>query len=376
MVVASVWTTTCDNPEQGRRRYVRNAYDMNDTAGNESMPYQGDRSRAFAPATELVALLAQREISSRELIEIYLGRIERLNPVLNAVVTLDAERALADADAADRAIARGQPRGPLHGLPITVKDCLATAGLRTTAGARELADYVPARDADAVGRLRAAGAIIFGKSNLPAFAGDAQSYNDLFGTTNNPWDVRRTPGGSSGGSAAAIAAGLSGLELGSDLGGSLRIPAHFCGVYTLKPTYGVVPLHGHIPPPPGTMVDMDVGAIGPLARSASDLDLALSVIAGPDTEREVAWRLELPPPRGKSLADYRIAVWLDDPYCTVDREITAVHDHLITELRGAGATVEERAPPIPLADGHDVAQRLIQGAMSGWLPDEMFQTLS
>jgi amidase len=339
------------------------------------MPHQDDRSRAFAPATELVAALSAWEISSRELLESYLGRIERLNPALNAIVTLDAERALADADTADRAIAHGQSGGPLHGLPITVKDCLATAGLRTTAGAAALADYVPEHDADAVARLRSAGAIVFGKSNLPAFAGDAQSYNDLFGTTNNPWDVRRTPGGSSGGSAAAIAAGLSGLELGSDLGGSLRIPAHFCGVYTLKPTYGIVPLHGHIPPLPGTLADIDVSAIGPLARSADDLDLALSVIAGPDTERGVAWRLELPPPRRTSLADYRIAAWLDDPYCAVDREITAVYDHLVTALRSAGATVAEPAPPVPLADGHDVAQRLIQGAMSGWLPDETFQTL-
>src|SRR5215212_504442 len=372
---ASIRTTACDNPEQGCRRNVRNASDMNDTAENESMPHEADRSRAFASATALVELLTQRQISSRELLENYLARIERLNPALNAIVTFDAERALADADAADRAIARGQSRGPLHGLPITVKDCLATAGLRTTAGARELADYVPAHDADGVGRLRTAGAIIFGKTNLPAFAGDAQSYNDLFGTTNNPWDVRRTPGGSSGGSAAAIAAGLSGLELGSDLGGSLRIPAHFCGVYTLKPTYGIVPLHGHIPPLPGTLADIDVSAIGPLARSASDLDLALSVIAGPDTERGVAWRLDLPPPRGRSLADYHIAVWLDDPYCAVDRDITAVYGHLVTALRGAGATIDMSAPPISLADGHDVAQRLIQGAMSGWLPDETFQTL-
>ena len=339
------------------------------------MPYQGDRSRAFAPATELVAALSQQEISSRELLESYLGRIERLNPAINAIVTLDAERALADADAADRAIARGESCGPLHGLPITVKDCLATAGLRTTAGAAALADYIPTHDADAVARLRAAGAIVFGKSNLPAFAGDAQSYNDLFGTTNNPWDVSRTPGGSSGGSAVAIAVGLSGLELGSDLGGSLRIPAHFCGVYTLKPTYGIVPLHGHIPPLPGTLADIDVSAVGPLARSADDLDLALSVIAGPDNERGVAWRLDLPPPRSRSLADYRVAAWLDDPYCAVDREITAVYEHLVTELRGAGATVEERAPPIPLAEGHDVAQRLIQGAMSGWVPDETFLTL-
>jgi amidase len=348
---------------------------MDEIAASERKPQERSQSVVFASASELMGALARRQLSSRELLETYLRRIERLNSSLNAIVTVDAERALADADAADRARARGQSLGPLHGLPMTVKDCLMTAGMRTTAGAQALADYVPEHDADAVARVRAAGAIVFGKTNLPTFAGDAQSYNDLFGTTNNPWDLTRTPGGSSGGSAAAIAAGLSALELGSDLGGSLRIPAHFCGVYTLKPTYGIVPLHGHIPPLPGTMADIDVAAIGPLARSAPDLDLALSVIAGPNAERGVAWRLDLPPPRGSSLVDYRIATWCDDSYCEIDRDITTVYEQLTTELRAAGATIDETAPPISLAEGHDVAQRLIQGAMSGWLPDETFAML-
>ena len=348
---------------------------MDQTVVSESNPQQPSQSLAFASASELLGALAQRQLSSRELLEMYLGRIERLNPALNAIVTLDAERALTAADAADHARARGQSLGLLHGLPMTVKDCLATAGVRTTAGAQALADYMPEHDAVAVARVRGAGAIVFGKTNLPTFAADAQSYNDLFGTTNNPWDLTRTPGGSSGGSAAAIAAGLSALELGSDLGGSLRIPAHFCGVYTLKPSFGIVPLHGHIPSLPGTMADIDVAAIGPLARSAPDLDLLLSVIAGPDTERAVGWRLDLPPSRRRSLADYRIATWLNDPYCSVDRDITAVYEQLAIELRGTGATVAETTPPISLAEGHDVAQRLIQGAMSGWLPDETFLTL-
>jgi amidase len=329
----------------------------------------------FASATTLIAAAAQREVSSRELLDAALRRIELYNPALNAVVTLDAEHARAAADAADAALARGASIGPLHGLPITIKDCLATGGLRTTAGAHELADYVPAHDAESVARLRAAGAIIIGKTNLPAFAGDAQTYNALFGTTNNPWDVTRTPGGSSGGSAAAIAAGLSALELGSDLGGSLRIPAHFCGVYTFKPTYGIVPLHGHIPPPPGTLLEMDVGVIGPLARDASDLALALSVLAGPDADRSVAWRLELPPPRAASLAGYRIAAWLDDPYCAIDRDVATVYAHLIDMLRGAGAHIDECSGPVSLAAGHEVAQRLIQGSMSGAVPEEAFHAL-
>ncbi len=329
----------------------------------------------FNSATSLVAAIARREVSSRELLEEYLRRIEHHNPALNAVVTLDAERALADADTADDALARGEPTGALHGLPVTIKDSLATAELRTTAGAPPFADHVPARDAEAVARLRAAGAIIFGKTNVPAFASDTQTYNDLFGTTNNPWDLGRTPGGSSGGAAAAIAAGLSALELGSDFGGSLRLPAHFCGIYSLKPTYGIVPQRGHIPPAPDTLTEFDIAVTGPLARHASDLDLCLSVMAGPDTERGVAWRLELPPPRSSSLGGYRIAAWLDDPAYSIDSEIAGVYERLVAELRRAGARIHDGARPAPLAEGLDVAQRLIQDAVSPWLPEEEFRSL-
>src|SRR3989442_8943387 len=168
---------------------------------------------------------------------------------------------------------------------MTIKDSLETAGMRTTSGASELADHVPAEDAPAVARLVAAGAVVFGKTNLPTYASDAQTYNPIFGTTNNPWDPTRTPGGSSGGSAAAVAAGLTGLELGSDIGGSIRNPAHYCGVYGHKPTYGIVPTRGHIPGPPGTLSEVDIAVVGPLARSADDLDLALSVLAGPPDDR-------------------------------------------------------------------------------------------
>jgi amidase len=329
----------------------------------------------LASASDLLTALGRRTVSSRELLESYLSRIERYNPDLNAVVTLDAEKARAAADAADAATMRGETAGALHGLPVTIKDSLATAGLRTTSGAAELADYIPDQDAVAVARLRAAGAIIMGKTNLPTFAGDAQSYNDLFGTTNNPWDLARTPGGSSGGSAAVIAAGLSALELGSDIGGSLRIPAHYCGVYTLKPTYGIVPLTGHIPPLPGTLSETDVCVVGPLARSAADLDRCLALIAGPSDGQAMAWRLRLPAPRGNTLAEYRFAAWLDDPYCAVDAEIVGIYEGVIAALRDAGARIDERARPPSLAEGHDIAQRLIQGTMSTWISDPDYQSL-
>ncbi len=330
----------------------------------------------FSGAARLAAAIRNGETSSSELLEVYINRIERFNPGINAVVTLDADVARSQADAADMAIRAGGAVGPLHGLPITIKDCLATAGLRTTCGASELADYVPTDDATAVARLKAAGAIVIGKTNLPKFAGDSQSYNDLFGTTNNPWDVSRTPGGSSGGSAAAIAAGLSALELGSDLGGSLRIPAHFTGTYTLKPTYGIIPQQGHIPPPPGTSSEPDIGTIGPIARSAVDLDIALSVMAGPDAALGVGWKLHLPDAIKGSFRDIRIAAWIDDPYSPIDAEILARYRQLIEELRASGATVTETAGPVPLADGHALSQQLIQGGISPWIPDEGYRALA
>ena len=331
---------------------------------------------AFYSATRLAAAIRDREVGSRELLEHYLQRVERFNPQINAIVTLDVERARQRADAADAALARGDVWGPLHGVPMTVKDSIETAGVRTTSGAEIYAEHVPSQDAPAVSRLRAAGAVIFGKTNLPTLAMDVQSYNPLFGTTNNPWDTTRAPGGSSGGAAAALAAGLTGLELGSDIGGSIRNPAHYCGVYGHKPTHGIVPLRGHIPGPPGMLSDTDIGVLGPLARSAEDLGLSLDVLAGPDTDRAMAWRLQLPPPRRTSLREYRIAAWLDDPTCPVDR---TVHDRLagaVAALRTAGATVDETARPgFALADAHRDFLRLLYPVTTSGLPHEQFEQL-
>src|SRR5690606_37586313 len=216
------------------------------------------------------------------------------NPALNAIVATDIEAARERARAADAALAAGESWGPLHGVPITIKDTFEVAGMPTTAGAKELRDHRPSSNAVAVQRLLDAGAIVFGKTNVPLYAGDLQTYNEVYGSTSNPWDLHRTPGGSSGGAAAALAAGLTALELGSDIGGSIRTPSHFCGVCGLKPSYGIIPSRGHIPGPPGTLSEADISVTGPMARSVDDLELALDILAGPDTPAAKGWRLELP----------------------------------------------------------------------------------
>src|SRR5918911_347676 len=248
------------------------------------------------PAHALRDRLLARDISAVELLEATLERIAAVNPAVNAVVGLEAEPARAAARDSDRRIAAGEAR-PLEGLPITVKDAFDVAGLRSTAGAPAYKDRVPAADAAAVARLRAAGAVILAKSNVPTFVTDFQSYNPVYGTTNNPWDLTRSPGGSSGGAAAAVAAGMAAVELGSDLGGSIRWPAHACGIFGLKATWNLVSLWGHVPPTPErrTPRNPDLMVAGPMARSAADLDLVLSVVAGP---RDLTVSTPLaPPPR-------------------------------------------------------------------------------
>lgn len=331
---------------------------------------------AFRSALELVVAIRNREISSRELLDHYLERSERHNPAINAIVTLDVEGARTRADEADAALARGEPWGPLHGLPMTVKDTLETAGVRTTAGAPIHREHVPTRDALAVARLKAAGAIIFGKTNTPVFAGDVQTYNPIFGTTNNPWDVTRSPGGSSGGSAAALAAGLTGLELGSDIGGSIRNPAHYCGVFGHKPSFEIIPMRGHIPGPPGLLTGADIAVLGPLARSAKDLSLVLSLLAGPDNDEGVAWRLELPSPRRGALRQYRVAAWLDDPACPVDNEVRQQLEATVAALRQEGVHVDEQARPgFLFAEALRVYLSLLWAALSPGLEPEVFQNL-
>ena len=223
-------------------------------------------------------------------------------------------------------------------------------------------------------RLVDAGAVVFGKTNLPRYADDMQSYNDVYGTTNNPWDLTRSPGGSSGGSAAALAAGLTGLELGSDIGGSIRNPAHYCGVYGHKPSFGLVPRRGHIPPSPGVLAVRDISVAGPLGRAADDLDLALDVVAGPEQAQATAWRLALPPPRHADLKSYRVAAWLDDPACPVDEEVLALLRQAVEGLRGAGVKVDQSARPgLGLAESHDIYLSLLYAVYALSLPDDRFE---
>lgn len=302
----------------------------------------------FASALDAAHAIRTRQVSSAELTGQMLQRIDSFNPKLNAFVTLISGQAMERARHADDALARGECWGLLHGVPCSVKDTYETAGVRTTAGA--IPDHVPEQDAPAVTRLKAAGAIILGKTNVPPMASDWQSYNDIFGAASNPWDLARTPGGSSGGEAAALAAGLSFLGLGSDIGGSIRIPAHFCGVYGHKPTLGVVPLRGHIPPPPGmpqrplTMGVGDLPVAGPLARSASDLRVALEILGGPDAHDATAYRWCLPQPRRARLADYRIGYVLDDPLCPLSSPVKSVLGTAVEALHKAGAGLEEGWP--------------------------------
>lgn len=296
-----------------------------------------------ASASELARMIRDRELSSLELTTCFIARIERHDGSLRAIAVRDFERALDAARAADAALARGERPGRLHGLPVTVKEAFDVAGLATTWGVPALAGNVAATDATVVARLRAAGAHVLGKSNVPTMLGDFQSGNELYGTTVNPWDVTRGPGGSSGGAAAALAAGLTALDCGSDSGGSIRNPAHYCGVYGHKPTWGIVPMEGHTVP--GMPVAPDMAVVGPLARSAEDLALALDVIAGADAPAAAAWRLELPPPRRTSLRGLRVALWPDDGVAPVDDEIAARVQRVGELLARRGAIVSDRARP-------------------------------
>ena len=320
-------------------------------AGAAVLPARAARAAVadldFASALEAASAIQAGTVSFVELTTHMLERIARLNPKLNAIVALSSDGALARARAADEARGRRESWGRFHGVPITIKDTFEVAGLTTTAGAASLRSHVPTRDAAVVARLKGAGAVILGKTNVPIFASDWQSYNAVYGQTNNPWDVARTPGGSTGGGAAALAAGLSYLEPGSDLAGSIRIPAHFCGIYGHKPTLDVVPMRGHIPPPPGipAMPPSTLPVAGPLARSAADLLAALEVLGGPDGDDARAWRWTLPPARGARLRDYRIGYVLDDPRAPVSSEEAPALAAAVEALRKAGARLEEGWPP-------------------------------
>ncbi len=329
-----------------------------------------DDALATWTASRLAAAIRAREISSRDLLELYIDRIERLNPPLNAVITLDLERARAGATRADDEADRGAWRGPLHGLPITIKDAIEVGGLRSTGGAVELKDHVPVADAPAVARLKDAGAIVFGKTNVPRWSGDLQTYNEMFGTTNNPWNLERVPGGSSGGPAAAVAAGFTSFELGTDIGGSVRIPSHCCGVFGLKPSYGVVSQRGYLDHVGGGTTDADINVFGPIARGADDLALLMDVLAAPEADRSAAWRLELPAPRQSGLTDFRVGVWLDEPGMPMDRDQLTLLRHAASSLSDAGAKVEDAHPAVDFGEQTDLFNHLIVAAISPSLDED------
>jgi amidase len=300
-----------------------------------------------APATDAARMLRRGELSSRELTELLLGRIDGVDPRVHAVVELRREAALAEAAAADRATARGGDLGPLHGVPMTVKESFNVAGLHTTWGNPAFKDHVADADATVVRRLRQAGAIVVGKTNVAAMLGDfGQTANELYGVTSNPWDTTRTPGGSTGGAAAALAAGMTFLEYGSDLVGSVRIPASFCGVYGLRPSVQTVPLTGFQPPgPPADPSDMTyLSSVGPLGRSAGDLRTALRATAGHEGQAAKAWTWALPPPRHRRLRDFRVGVVLDHEQAPVSSEVAAPLSDAVDALARAGATVAEGWP--------------------------------
>jgi amidase len=328
---------------------------------------------SLLPAHELARRVRRRDVSAVELLQHHMDRTARLNPAINAVVATQPEVALARARAADAALARGESWGPLHGLPMTVKESFDIPGLPTTWGLEAFRDNMATRTAVAVQRLLDAGAVVYGKTNVPAALADWQSFNPIYGTCGNPWDTGRTPGGSSGGASAALAAGLTALELGSDIGSSIRNPAHYCGVWGHKPTWGVVPLEGHQLPGDVCPDSTDIAVAGPLARSAVDLSLALDVLAAPLTvfgplgRTPALWR-----DHGLPARQLRVAVMTDDPQASVDASVRQAMEDLVDFLQRSGVQVSTEARPVKSEDAWRLYIPLVRSALAGHLSEAEF----
>jgi len=329
---------------------------------------------SFRTAVELSAALAAKKVSAVELAQDVIGRIERHDAKINAICVPDFERGLAAARAADAALARGETK-PLLGIPMTVKESYNVAGLPTTWGNPAQKDFVPTEDALPVSRVKDAGGVILGKTNVPIGLGDWQSYNEIYGTTNNPYDLGRTPGGSSGGSSAAVAAGYGALSLGSDIGGSLRVPAFHCGIYAHKPTFDLVAMRGHTPPPmPPLPSNRDLSVIGPMARGAADLSLLLDAIAGPDPlEAGKAYRLALPPSRHNELKSFRLLLIDTDPVMPTDSVVRGTLDRLATNLTRSGVKVDRNSPLLPdFAASTRLYMRMLMSFLSASFTPEVY----
>lgn len=328
----------------------------------------------FLSIAELSEAMQARRISAAELLEHTIARIEVLDQRINAVVVRDFERARAAAKAADASLARGEQR-PLLGIPVTVKEPFDVAGLPTTWGFPQFRDFMPNEDALAVSRLKQAGAVVIGKTNIPMGLREFQSYNDIYGTTNNPWDLSRSPGGSSGGCAAALAAGFGPLSLGSDIGGSIRVPAHFCGVFGHKPSLGLIPLRGYsLPPAPPVPGQGDLAVVGPMTRYASDLALSLDVLAGPDDAREgIGYRLALPAARHANLRDFRVLVVDTHPLIPTGNAVRAAIAGLAQRLDRLGIKVAHDSASLPnLACSARLYMKLLEAARSPRLSSDAF----
>jgi amidase len=320
----------------------------------------------FLSATQLADLVRGRKIGALELLDHYIGRTERLDQRINAVVVRDFGRARAKARALD---GQADKSAPLFGVPMTAKESFDIEGLATTRGHMELKDKPVRKSSIAVRRLEAAGAVVFGKTNVPVDLADWQSYNPVYGTSSNPWNTEHTPGGSSGGSAAAVAAGLTGFEIGTDIGGSVRVPAHYCGVFGHKPTYALMPNYGD--PATSSAAGTDIAVLGPLARSASDLAVALDILAGPDPD-ETEMTMNLPAPRFTGLKDLRVAVWAEQPGQVTDGETTAKLLELADALERQGVTVSRIArPAFDATEAYHLYLRLLDCAWSGRTSEEV-----
>jgi amidase len=324
----------------------------------------------------LAAAIKAQTLTSKEVLEFFLKRVEEHNPKLNAVVKLDAERARGRAIEADMAAKNGEDWGPLHGVPVTIKDALGTEGIVTVGGIPECKDNIPAINAIGVQRYIDAGAIVFGKTNVPFMSSDLQSYNDVYGVTNNPWNVERTCGGSSGGASASVAAGLTRLELGSDIGGSIRTPSHFNGVFGHKPSFGIVSQRGHLPPGENILSEGDLSVVGPIGTRPDDLEKALDILVAPNPEDAKAYSINLPPARTTDPKQLRVAVWSDDSFCPVDSEIVAAIEAAADSLQQAGATVDRNArPAVDFQKSHLNYGHMLMAAMGSGMPNEVFDMM-
>jgi amidase len=322
-----------------------------------------DGALCFRSASELVRLLRAGDVSSVEVVESCLARIDEVNPAINAVVRL-APDSLARAREADDAFVRGEPIGPLHGVPFTIKDSLDTAGLITTAGTTGWRDRVPDRDATVVARLRAAGGILLGKTNTPEFTWSDETDNDVYGRTSNPYDLDRTPGGSSGGPGAIVAAGGSPFDIGSDTGDSIRQPSHVCGIAGIKPTSGRVPRTGHWPDYRGILGPLT--QLGPMARRVDDLALVLPVIAGPDDEDPQVPPAPMPDLSRGDVVGLRIVAFTDNGLRTPTPATVAAVEAAIDALADAGAVIRRERPP-GLAEAWRAWDALIRADGWAWL---------